>query len=298
MSLSACAGVPAGILEGDGGGSSSEKEEARGGEIQLSNRTDAWPSGVYNAMGVPEFTAAEVVYAYPEDETGYVCLNASREELIAYVDDLLSQGFHMADYNYENLQSHTWESFSLYFPNPGGQYSLECYYSWENDGAGTESYAYDEDYNEFSYTYNVRFCLENHGTAEGFTENGYLESAGIPDEALRLENADTIVASTGGGAYATDMLNVNFSIEFVFDYNLTHEFWRPYTANIIQACIDASDDGKALDIWGEPIDLKTAEEEGCASWTYLYNGKLLVAQVFCESGYGESYNLMILEAAQ
>lgn len=262
--------------------------------IRTSDKTDVWPAGVYDALGVPEYTEGEIVYAYPNDEEGHVFINTTREELIAYVDELLAQGFHMADYNYENLQSHSWESFNLYFPEAGGEYSLYCYYSWENDGTGSSELIWDENSGEeFEIHYNVMMDLYRHGYPQGWNCEGGLESVGISDDKLKIENADKIVESVESISYGMDMVYVGMGIDFAFDYNLTPDFWRPFQSKLAQACADAADDGKIVDYSGEAIDISAVAEEGLSGWLYTYDGKLLMVQVFCESGYGEAITIMI-----
>jgi hypothetical protein len=294
LSLAACGG--SGNNNSDNSDNSSEASDA--GQIQTSSATDRWPSGVYGALGIPEYTAGRVVYAYPDDESGHVYIHeTTREDLLAYVEELRAKGFRLSENAQERLENRSWESEEIYFPEPGNRYHLDLYFTFENDGAGsTEYFLLDEDdEEETEISFNVRFYLYDHGSTDGWgwNQTGLLEDYGIPDSAIMIENADQIVEEVESSG--VPMMG-GIGIDFVHDFELTAELWRPWEIRLLEACIAASDDGQALGTFTqEPIDVEAARasDYGLGGWLYNYNGSTYMVQLFAEAGYGETLSVMI-----
>lgn len=283
------------------GGDNGSPAGNNGGTTKLSSATDKWPSGVYNPLGVPEYKAGKLVYAYPNDEGGNVFYNTTREEVIAYIDSLKEKGFHMYENNYESLKTKSWESFEVYFPNPGGKYALSVIYSWENDGKGNNTELYEEDSGEvFTIDYNLCISLINHGAPEGWNTKNLLTSVGLTDDMLMIENANKIIS----GVNKSDMMSVmaaskgylyaGMGIGFAFDYNLTKEFLIDYELKLLDACKSISDDGKVTGIFGD-LNMEEIKTKGCSAWIYNYNGKKLSVQIFAETGYDAGISVIIME---
>ena len=288
-------GTGAHTNEADNSSSSNGSDSNPGtGRVTLSNATDQWPSGVYNAYGIPEYKAGKVIYAYPEDESGNVFIQTTREDLLAYIDGLLAKGFRMSEGDYERMQERSWESFEIYFPDYGGAYAIEGNFSFENDGKGNSSTLYDDDGNEEAFYYNLSLYMANHGLPEGWTRKDLLSAIGISDDVLIFPGANKSVGSIDVTFSMADPVNIMFEIDFTFDYNLTKAFWTPYTLKLAQAFIDASDDGKILETFTqEPIDLAAKQEDGVPGFLYNYNGKMFMVQMAGESGYGEGLTIIV-----
>jgi len=264
------------------------------GKITLSNATDKWPSGVYNAYSIPEYKAGKVVYTYPEDEAGSVFIETTREDMLAYIDGLLAKGFRMSEGDYERMQERSWESFEIFFPDYGGAFGIEGHFSFENDGKGTSTWTYDDDGNDVEFYYNFSLHMAQHGSPEGWTRKDLLAAVGISDDALIFSGADKSVGSIDVTFSMTDPVYIMFEIDFTFDYNLTREFWVPYTLKLAQAFIDASDDGKIVETFTqEPIDLATKQEDGVPGFLYTHGGKTFMVQLAGETGYGEELTIVV-----
>jgi hypothetical protein len=228
--------------------------------------------------------------------------DTTREAFLAYMSELKEHGFRWSDNAQERMENRTWESEDIFFPEPGNRYSLSLYFSFENDGAGASEYMpVDGDGEEGTEVfYNLRFSLSDHGNPSdwGWNKTGLLADYGIPDEAIMIENADQIVEEVE----SSDIPLVGgMGIQFVHDFELTADIWRPWEIRLLEACIEASDDGQVLNSFSqEPIDVEEAKagDYGLGGWLYTYKGKTYMFQIFAESGYGEGISVMIQQIQQ
>ena len=280
-----------------GGSDGGSDDGSNGAGAKTSDSTDQWPSGVYEAYGIPQFKAGKIVYAIPDDPAGSVMFNASREELTAYIDSLLEKDFHMADNRYEEMKEASWGSFDVYFPKPGGAYSLSCIFSWENGGKGTSTTVYDEDEEdgESEVNYNVSFCIGNHGTPEGWNQKDIFKEAGLSDKEIIPENADVLISNVDQLVSFPTPLYILADINYAFDVLVDTEIAYDFESRLLQACIDASDDGKALDLNGNTLNPEKVKKEGCTYWTYTYKKKPLTILFNNKMGYGGSLALSVTE---
>jgi hypothetical protein len=266
-------------------------------EIQTSDATDKWPAGVYDAIGFPAYEAGKIAFSYPGDESGGVYIaDTTREDILAFLEQLRAAGFRWSDSDQERAAESSWNDVEIFFPEPGNRYSVNLQYSFENDGAGTSAYVYlDENASEETEIfYNVYFYIENHGDPSNWSWNqtGLLEAYGIPDEAIMIDNADQIVEEVNNDDMA---MMGGITIEFVHDFELTAEVWRPWAIRLLEACVAASDNGQVLDTWTqEPLDIEAAKsgDNTLSSFLYPDQGKTYMMQLFSESGYGESITVM------
>ena len=302
-------GDESGLLEGmlgEGSGSSGS-DSATGnsnssggsdngfGTVKLSKATDKWPSGVYDAYGVPEFKAGKVSFTYPEDESGAVYMQCTREDMLAYVDALLAKGFRISDIDYECMQERTWESFEIYFPTPGGEFSIDGYFTYENEGKGNTEYGWQEDEEEdFEFTFNFRMYIAQRGKPEGWTKKGLLEKIGISDDVIMVPDASKVVGSVDTLFMTEDPLYYMFEVDFHFDYNLTIEYIRAYSVKLAEAFIKASDDGQILELFTQsPIDPSAKLDTGIPSFLYNYGGKMHMVMISGESGFGQGITIVV-----
>jgi hypothetical protein len=233
------------------------------------------------------------VYATPESEEGSVYLKTTREEMLAYIEQLKSAGFRPESTLEQNLTDHqTWSNFTMYFPKSGGKYALEIGYWFDNDGEGIseEFYMSEEDEEPTKLFFNLSIRLSDHGMGDSITQKDLLTSIGLPDSAVIPKGTVSMDAEMANPAPAFYI----YSFEPAFDFEITKEYFHEYANGLIDACAAAAEGGMLKGL-GKEADAATAKAEEWSSWQYSYQGKNYMIMLTSEEGFESEINVMVQE---
>lgn len=246
-----------------------------------------WPSGVYNAYGIPEYTYGEVTFAVPYSEKGEVCLNTSITELRAYINLLLTKDFKISESDLKELNEYNpmdeidleeGLSGTIYAPTKGAGYTISYSYREEPNESVITAYSFENMTEDYTYKSNCSFALSIEEYPEENIEKDLLIEYGLTDEDV-LPKFKVYVAEKGS---AYDDRAVIF-FDFGYDSNNSQEDINAYRLQIAKACEKISDDGKIYNYSGNDI-VNVDDDFSSPAFVYKYKG--VDYRVVCEIGVG------------
>ncbi len=243
----------------DNEGTSVVQETAK--EIVLSDKIDAWPSGVYDYYGLPAYTAGTLVYARENSKEGDVYIDTTLEEFDAYIKTVESKGFRYSEYTRRDGMALGY----IYDKELGKGYRI-CveYYP---DGS--------VDVLKESKSYTLRFIVENVPYEEKNIQKDLMIEYGLTDEDIMPKGVNICSATA-----EPSMSDLQINFKFDFDSGVTEEQYLEYNKQMLEACKNVADDKKVYDNSGAEINIKDVSEV-VMKWTYTVNGKTYKIY-FCE----------------
>lgn len=267
-------------------------------EVVTSGEYKKWPSGVYNAYGIPEYTYGEVVFAEPYSENGSVHLNTTITELRSYVNLLITKDFKI---NEENLTS-----LKEYNPNPDSEYELEkelrgTIYA-PKEGAGyTISYAYrakpyegmipansfENITEDYEYEYNCSLYINIEEYPEENIESDLLTKYGLSNE--EILPTFKIYEAEKNDSSRMDVVFMNMG----YDSYHSEEEIKSYKLQLANAFEKSSDDSKIYDYSGESVISTDEEKKELNAFVYKYEGTDFLVVLEMYAGYSANMYIRI-----
>ncbi len=261
-------------------------QEDEGIKIETSGDYTKWPSGVYNAYNIPEYTFGEVGFAVPYSETGEVYLNTSLTELRAYINLLTAKDFKISESDmkqlneYDPTDEYDYEeriSGTIYAPTKGAGYTINYSFSAKTSEQTITAYSFEGMTEDYTFTLNCSFSISEEEYPEENIGKDLLTEYGLTDEDV-LPKFKVYVAEKN----VDDERTIVF-FDYGYDSNLSEEEVNAYKLQIAKACEKVADDGKVYSSSGEET---LSVDENFVNSVFVYKYKDVEYRVVCEIGVG------------
>ena len=249
------------------------EEAKRPTEIVLSDNSSAWPSGVYDFYGIPEYKDGTIVYSRPNSKYGDVYIKTTLEDLDNYIKDVKTKGIRVDEKN----KTDTTAKYKMFDKETGKGFYVEVTFESKTIDTGSEVKDYD---------LYMSICEDEY--PEKNIQTNLLAEYGFKDEDITPKNVEIFNA---------EVLNYGSQkkVEFRpgFDVTVSEENNKAYHAQIVDACASLSDDGNLENMDGEKVTPQEAKDEMLAVWKFTSGGKKYKINFTIQSGIGVTYNFLI-----
>lgn len=266
-------------------------------EIVTTGEYTKWPSGVYGAFEIPEFTQGTIGFAEPYSENGTVYVNTDLASLRSYIYTLTAKDFRISDADMENLKEYdpmdeyNMESGitgTIYAPTQGAGYTISYSYSAKGMSQTIPAYSFENITEDYTYESNCYFSLNFEEYPEENIEKDLFTKYGLADEDV-LPKFKIYTAEKDDTAKGSELVTFDFG----YDTCLSEEEIATYRLQIANACEKVSDDGKIYDYDGEEVIETEEDKKATPVYVFKYQGTEYRVITEMHSGFGERGAIII-----
>lgn len=269
------------------------EEDEEKTQIVTTGEYTKWPSGVYGAYGIPEFTQGTIGFAEPYSENGTVYINTDLTSLRSYIYMLTAKDFRISDSDMESLKEYNpMDEYdmergitgTIYAPTQGAGYTISYSYSAKGTSQNVPAYSFENITEDYTFESNCYFSLSFEEYPEENIEKDLFTKYGLADEDI-LPKFKIYTAEKDDTSQGSELVTFDFG----YDACLSEEEIATYRLQLANSCEKASDDGKIYDYNGENVIASEDDKKATPVYVFKYQGTeyRVISEMnsgFCERG--------------